>query len=72
MLMGSERYVIRKGRQYLVGCPYEDTAYCRFSPSPWDGWKCREFDTALRIAKAIGGKVMRFNQLTGQTEGGWK
>ena len=72
MLMGSEKYIVCKGRQYLVGIPYEDLAYMRYSPSPYDAWKSKEFDKAIRIAKRIGGKVMKFNQLTGRTTGGWK
>lgn len=72
MLMASERYVVRRKRQYLVGVPYSDEAFCRYSPSPYDGWQTRNFELALIIARQLDGKVVKFNRLTGRTEGGWK
>ena len=74
MLMGSEKYVVKKGRHFLLGFPWADgdVIQMRYTPSPWDGWKTKKFDEALRIAKLIGGKVMKFNQVTGCVSGGWK
>lgn len=73
MAPNREQYVIKKGNQYLVGCPYDDSSYIRYSTSPYDGFRgFRCFDDALHLARIVGGKVMRFNHLTGRTEGGWK
>ncbi len=72
MLMGSERYIVKKGRHFLMGCPYDDSSCCRYTPSAYDSWKSKSFNAAIRIAKAIGGKVMKFNPVTGNVSGGWK
>lgn len=72
MLNRNEDYIVRRKREYLVGIPYEDNCYCRFSNSPYDGWKTGNFELALIIARQFDGKVMKFNRLTGRTEGGWK
>jgi hypothetical protein len=65
-------YVIKKGSLFLMGCPYDDSAYIRYTENKYDGYRDRSFNRQLRIARAVGGKVMRFNYLTGQLEGGWK
>lgn len=69
MRMGSERYIIKKGRQYLLRF---DGIDIRYTPSSYDSWWSKNFDSAIRIAKAIGGKVMKFNPVTGDVSGGWK
>ena len=69
MLMGSERYIVKKGRHFLLRF---DGIDIRYTPSSYDSWKSKSFDSAIRIAKAIGGKVMKFNPITGDVSGGWK
>ena len=72
MLHANEWYVIKKDGRYLVGCPYDDSCFLRWSDSPYDGYKSKNFDRTRRMAYLLGGKVKRFNQLNGKTEGGWR
>ena len=72
MLLKHERYIIQRRGEFLVGKPFEDSAYCRFSNSPYDGWQCRDFNAAIKVAKELGGKVVIFNRLNGNIHGGWK
>lgn len=72
MLAKHERYIIRKGNDFLMGCPYDDSAYCRWSNSPYNGWQSKSFNTAIRVAGMLGAKVVKFNRLTGDVSGGWK
>ena len=72
MLRSHEYYVIRKGSQYIVGCPYDDTSYVRLSENKYDGYRDKDFDRMRRVAKLIDGRVMKFNELTGDITGGWR
>ena len=72
MLNSNERYIIQKGKEFLVGCPYDDSAYVRYSNSKYDSYQMKEFSTAISVAKSIGGKVMVLNRLNGELTGGWK
>ena len=72
MLIGHERYIIQKGRLFLMGVPYDDTSYCRWTNSPYDAYNGKSFNTAIRVAKRLGAKVVVFNRLTGTVSGGWK
>ena len=72
MLNSNERYIVQKGKKFLMGCPYEDAALVRMSDHKYDGYQMTEFNTAIRIAKAIGGKVMVLNRTNGDLTGGWK
>lgn len=67
-----DEYVIKKGSLFLMGCPYDDTSYIRYTVNKYDGYRDRNFNRMLRVAKMVGGKVMRFDYLTGKMEGGWK
>lgn len=71
MLTNVEWYVVKRHHQFLVGCPY-DNSFVRYSNSPWDAFKTKNFHTALRVAREIDGKVMKLNTLNGNLEGGWK
>lgn len=71
MLSDNEKYIIRKGKEFLVGCPYQETAYIRFSPYKYDGYRLKDFNKAKRIADIIGGKVMKLNTVNGDMTGGW-
>lgn len=55
-----------------MGCPYDDNAYCRWTNSPYDAYNGKSFNTAIRVAKRLGAKVVVFNRLTGTVSGGWK
>lgn len=72
MLGKNERYVIQKENEFLMGMPYDDSMFCRWSASPYDGYQSKSFNTAIRVAKQLGAKVMVFNKLTGDVSGGWK
>lgn len=72
MLKENECYIIQVDGQYLIGKPYADSNLIRYSHSPWDGCRTRNFGLAIRVAKRLGGMVMKFNLLNGRTEGGWK
>ena len=72
MLQKHELYIIKRGKQYLVGNPFNSDCACRLSPSPWDAYKAKNFNMMIRVAKLIGGKVMVFNQVNGNIAGGWK
>ena len=72
MLLSHEVYVIKKDGQYLVGCPYDDNCYCRYSINRYDSYKSKDFDRTRRMAYLLGGKVKRFNEVTGKEDGGWR
>ena len=72
MLLSHEVYVIRKGSQYIVGCPYDDTSYVRLSENKYDGYRDTDFNRMRRVAKQIDGRVMKFNPITGEITGGWR
>ena len=72
MLGKNERYVIRKGGSFLRGIPYEDSNFCRWGWSPYDGFQSESFDAAIIVAKRLGAEVMVFDRLTGDISGGWK
>ena len=66
------RYVVCVNGKYLVGNPYESVEAIRYSDSKFDGIRLKDFNTALLMAKIVGGKVMKLNMLTGEITGGWK
>ena len=72
MLAKHERYIVKKGNLFLVGCPYNDQSYVRMSNHKYDGYQMKDFNLAISIAKSIGGKVMVLNRLNGDLTGGWK
>ncbi|MBP5442258.1 MAG: hypothetical protein J6Y60_03375 [Treponema sp.] len=68
----ANRYIICRQGKYLVGNPYDSLSAIRYSTDKYDGVRFKDFDDAIRVAKIMGGKVMRFNLLTGEVSGGWK
>lgn len=72
MLLKHEWYVIKKGNLYLMGVPYDDSSFMRWTNSPYDGYRTKSFNTAIRVAKLTGCKVVKHNTLNGRVEGGWK
>ena len=72
MLKGSERYIVRKSGQYLVGNPFNTEAYCNLRESIYDAYRMTDFNIALRIARYIDGRVFKFDPVTGTMEGGWR
>ena len=72
MLNSNERYIVRKGNRFLVGCPYDNEAAVRFSENKYDGYRMKDFNKARFLAKAVDGRVMKFNTITGTVEGGWR
>ena len=71
MKANPKEYVIKKGSLFLMGCPYDDSAYIRYTNNKYDGYR-DSFNKQIRIARKVGGKVMRLNILNGRLEGGWK
>lgn len=71
MLNENEVYIIRLRNKYLVGCPYNNEAAIRFSDHKYDGYRTNKWEVARRIAKRIGGKIMKLNLLNGDLTGGW-
>ena len=71
MLNSNEAYIVCVGSEYLVSKPYDDTAYIRFSNSPYDGLPFNDFIIAQRYARIFKGVVMKHNRLTGELIGGW-
>ena len=65
MLGENEVYIIRLRTKFLVGCPYNNQAAIRFSDHKYDGYRTKKWETAKRLAKVIGGKVMKLNLLNG-------
>ena len=72
MLNGSEKYIIRKSGQYLVGNPFNKESFCNLRESCYDAYRMTDFNKALRIARYIDGRVFKFNPVTGTMEGGWR
>lgn len=71
MLGKNETYIVCKGSEYLVACPYLDSEFMRFSASPYDGYPFEDFIIAQRFARIFGGIVMKHNRVTGELIGGW-
>lgn len=67
-----EKYIIRKGKQYLVGNPFNDESYVNLRENVYDAFRMTDFNKALIIARMIDGRVMKFNSVTGTMEGGWR
>jgi len=72
MLNKNEKYIIRKSGQYLVGNPFSKESFCNLRESVYDAHRMEDFNKAIRIAKAIDGRVFKFNPVTGTLEGGWR
>jgi len=72
MLQPNEKYIVRKGNRFLVGCPYNNESAVRYSENKFDGYRMSDFNIARRLAKMIDGRVMKFNVLNGDLEGGWR
>ena len=66
------RYIICRKGEYLVGNPYDEISAIRYSINKYDGIRLKDFNDAIRIARIVGGKVMKLNLLTGELTGGWK
>ena len=59
-------WLVQVGQDYLVAVAYEDTKMCRWSNSPFDALHIDDINSAMRIAKAAKGTVVRFNTITGR------
>lgn len=58
-------FIVRDGKQYLVGMPYTDTLVLRWSTSPYDACPIHRRTIAKRVADRVGGKIAEFNPITG-------
>ena len=47
MLAKHERYIVKKGNLFLVGCPYNDQSYVRMSNHKYDGYQMKDFNEEL-------------------------
>lgn len=66
MCTDSIGYIIKNLNEYLVAVPYKDTLVKRWSISPYDGCMIYSIENAIRVAKKVGGEVVRFNPINGQ------
>ena len=64
----TEKWVIRRGVEYLVAIAYLDSRTPRWSRSPWDALRIPWRDEADRVARHFGGEVLRFSQTKGVIE----
>ena len=57
--------IVRRGTEFLVArIPY--SMEFRWSRSPYDAWGTREWKSAKKIAKIMGGDIWLFNPVTGE------
>ena len=54
---GKRVLIIRKNGEYLVGVPYSDTTFLRWSTSPYDAYRMERRRIAKRIADRVGGEM---------------
>lgn len=57
--------LIQKGKKYLVAVRNNGKQTLKWSTSPWDGVLIEKLSDAQRVAKKVGGKIVRFNPVTG-------
>ena len=62
---GKRVLIIQKNGEYLVGVPYSDTTFLRWSTSPYDAYRMDRRRIAKRIAERVGGNVVEFCPITG-------
>ena len=60
-----DTYIIQYGNVYLISVAYEDTGMCRLSENKYDALRIPDPKDAVKIAKASGGKAVKFNPITG-------
>ena len=58
-------WVVRKNRQYLMGCPEFFNFKPKYSPHAYDAAQIKNANDARRVANAVGGNIHRFDPLTG-------
>lgn len=56
--------IVRRGSEYLVGY---SGVFLRWSSSTYDAWRTRDKRAAQRVADKVGGLLVLFNPITGQT-----
>ena len=56
------KLIIKRGSEFLVG--RDMFGKLKFSPSPWDAWQTRDWETARSVARHIGGDLWLFNNVT--------
>ena len=57
--------IIKRGNEYLVG-RILGTSDLKWSISPWDAWRTREWEAAENVARATGGDIWLFNPIAAQ------
>ena len=62
---GKRVLIIQKCNEYLVGVPYSDTTFLRWSTSPYDAYRMERRRIAKRVAERVGGVVVEFCPITG-------
>ena len=66
---GLSGLIVRKDDIYLVGTIMYSMDL-RWSRSPWDAWRTRDAQNAIRVARRVGGSLVFFNPITGEMTGG--
>lgn len=60
------KIVVCRDRQYLVGATdYGQLIWSRYL---YDAWGTRHIRDAVRVARKVGGQLILFNSVTGETE----
>ena len=59
-------FLVRKKNEYLVAIPYTDTLVPRWSVSRYDGCVISGEKNARRVAKRVGGDIVRFDPVSGR------
>ena len=59
------RLIVQKDSEYLVGCVF-GTRILKWSNSPYDAWRTRIKERAIRVAHGVEGEIILFNPVVGQ------
>jgi hypothetical protein len=57
--------IVRRGNEYLIGY---SGVFLRWSGSTYDAWRTRDKRAAQMVADKVGGMLVLFNPITGQTK----
>ena len=59
------KLIVKRGNVFLVG-RILGSRELRWSTSPYDAWSTRSKESAMKVAKKIGGDLWLFNPIAGQ------
>ena len=59
-------FMIKRGNEFLVALPYQDTLFVRWSIYKYDGAMIHRRMIAKRVADRVGGRIVKFNPVSGR------